>query len=1064
MRFTVTPLGGSRRDLAAVVGAIVDYLQPRSNGITGAATADGREGVTRYYADDGEEPGRWLGAGAAAHDLVGEVAADDLGAVLSGRDPRTGERLITAQGSAGRRHDLGVGQATKLEADGPRLYDEADAAAALGLSRTEVARMLDVGTALAVGHLAVTPAGDRANDRARDRVRTMSQVSGSYLLPSVDEAGERWITDHELDRCASAREHEVEPGVVRSLGAEDDLIPLADAARISGVTVRYLRRLAANYERDQDRIDRRLAAGEQPRGAYLVAQRGTRDQWLVRRQDLVAFLERRTPPAVRVGFDVTLTTEKSLGVLALLSDRATGRLVLDAIQHGNDTALDWLEQRAAQARVNGQRVAADGWTVASFRHLTSRALDPFPHHHNVVANTVDLPGSGSRALDARPLYRHARAASALATAEMRHRLSTQLGVRWRRGARGGWEVDGISDEVIREFSQRRAEIDEALADLEAELGRGADPAEVERAVLQTRPKKTHVPTSTLAADWHSRAAALGLDTDALAAICGPSPAVAEPSIEAIWTALAAPDGVCANGSVFTRGDLLAVLVDLDVGDDDRPHPLVVDAARLEELADAFLASPHVVRLQDGPEERYTTAEMLRLQKRIVARYERPRTRREHRVPNETIDAVLSGPHRHLTDEQRALVRSWCRGQPYRTAIGRAGSGKTTTVAACAEAWRRSGLRIVGAAVKGEAARTLAATSGIECETVAWYLAHDDPKALPLDARTVLVVDEASTLSDRDLDALMAMTERTGASLRLIGDPAQHGAVAAGGMFRVLCERHPVAELKTTHRLTDPGDRAAAEALRSGRIDEAFDHLADAGHLHVVDDELDLHRQMLSRWWDAHLRGDDHPMVDRRNVTRHRLNRLAHTLHRANGDVGEAELVASGDRRFSVGDRVAARRPARDLHPEGNRQAYVRNGAQGTVTALHEDALTVDFDGIGSIQVPRPFIDGPSPGLDHAYALTSYAVQGSTHPVSTSRIDTATRAEAYVDITRGRTANHLYLTQSPNGLADEALPTAPPLPIDDTSRQLERSTSELTAYELASLPGAGPSDRRGRALG
>jgi ATP-dependent exoDNAse (exonuclease V) alpha subunit len=207
--------------------------------------------------------------------------------------------------------------------------------------------------------------------------------------------------------------------------------------------------------------------------------------------------------------------------------------------------------------------------------------------------------------------------------------------------------------------------------------------------------------------------------------------------------------------------------------------------------------------------------------------------------------------------------------------------------------------------------------------------------------------------------------------------------------------------------------------------------------------------MLSRWRDAHLRGDDHPMVDRRNVTRHRLNRLAHTVLRANGEVGEAELVASGDRRFSVGDRVAARRPARDLHPDGNRKAYVRNGAQGTVTSLHEDALTVDFDGIGTIQVPRPFIDGPSPGLDHAYALTSYAVQGSTHPVSTSRIEpTATRAEAYVDITRGRDANYLYVTQPADTLGGETLLRAPAERTEEAALySLNRSSTKLTAYEL-----------------
>ena len=168
-------------------------------------------------------------------------------------------------------------------------------------------------------------------------------------------------------------------------------------------------------------------------------------------------------------------------------------------------------------------------------------------------------------------------------------------------------------------------------------------------------------------------------------------------------------------------------------------------------------------------------------------------------------------------------------------------------------------------MKSEATRTLATRPGIECETVAWYLATD-PQSFPLDVWTVLVVDEASTLSDRDLDALMGMAATTGASLRLVGDPAQHGAITAGGMFRVLCERHPqhTPELTTTHRLQNSHDRAAAQALREGRIDEAFDQLATAGHLHVVGDDLTMYRHVLGRWWDAQQAGLDHPMVDRRN--------------------------------------------------------------------------------------------------------------------------------------------------------------------------------------------------------
>src|SRR5690606_19800092 len=111
--------------------------------------------------------------------------------------------------------------------------------------------------------------------------------------------------------------------------------------------------------------------------------------------------------------------------------------------------------------------------------------------------------------------------------------------------------------------------------------------------------------------------------------------------------------------------------------------------------------------------------------------------------------------------------------------------------------------------------------------------------------TVLIVDEASTISDRDLDKLITLAEQTGSTLRLIGDPAQHSAVEAGGMFRVLCRcfRRNTPELATSHRLRNPHDRAAADHLRAGEIDRALSELAAAGHLHIVDNELDFYREM-----------------------------------------------------------------------------------------------------------------------------------------------------------------------------------------------------------------------------
>ena len=52
--------------------------------------AKGRED---YYAGRGEAPGEWIGAGAEALGLDGEVDAEGLGALMAGLDPASGEQL-----------------------------------------------------------------------------------------------------------------------------------------------------------------------------------------------------------------------------------------------------------------------------------------------------------------------------------------------------------------------------------------------------------------------------------------------------------------------------------------------------------------------------------------------------------------------------------------------------------------------------------------------------------------------------------------------------------------------------------------------------------------------------------------------------------------------------------------------------------------------------------------------------------------------------------------------------------------------------------------------------------
>ncbi len=584
MRFTVTALGATGgRSVAAVVGDIAEYL-------LGPRTEQGEDreadagGTGRYYADSGEGPGRWLGQGAAEMGLVGEVGGGEFRSVLGGRNPFTGERLITARGSAGRVGDLGAGSAARWTPGGEALYGIEDVATVVGWSRSDIGHAVDDGVHVAARRLfealAGTAGGGTTDPHPGD--------PGLVLVPVVDPDGSRLIPERELARLEALVTESRSGAAVLATGAGDDELSVAAAARLVGASPSYLARLCRAYREHQGDIDAAIAGGDTPRRAYLVARRDTTGEWRIRRDDLAAFAQRRRQPAVRVGYDITGTTEKSFSVLALLSGHDTRRQVLAAIEAANDTGLSWLERHAASARAGGKVVGVTGWTAASWQHLTSRRLDPFVHHHNVVANTVTDEAGRRRALDARRLYRNVRAASALATAQVRWELADRLGVAFRPGRRGGWEIDGIDDAVIDEFSQRTREINDAVRELEASLGRSTSLAEFRAAVASSRPAKETVSDEAAATDgWWQRATAHGLSPETLAGCLGRSrPTRLTRRLRArVLADLEA--AITTERSVFSRTDVLAALVDLPNPAGD--GPLVVPAAELEHLADDFLA-------------------------------------------------------------------------------------------------------------------------------------------------------------------------------------------------------------------------------------------------------------------------------------------------------------------------------------------------------------------------------------------------------------------------------------------------------------------------------------------
>ena len=515
MKLTVTAIGGVGRSAAAVARSVVDYLDGRRDdpavGILGA------NGMVGYLADSKEGPGRWLGAGAAFHGLTGAVDRDAFQRVLEGRHPVTGARLISARGSSQRAH-LAVGTAARLDPLGRPLYSAADAAALLGVPLREAVEMIVAG-------------------------KLCGEVDERRVLRVVATGGGEAVTDAEITRHLESAARPVTAEQVLVDGPADELLSVRQVADLLRVSPRYVRRLCERSTRggrEGERAEARLASTR-------VRERG---KWVyrIRRGDVAEFAAHREPPVARVGFDVTLTVEKSISVVAMLSSGSRQERFVRALDIANRTAIGHLDRVASVARRGGDVVHTEGLVTATFVHGTSRALDPHHHHHNVVANAVVDDLGAVRALDARALYRHAPEAAALATAALRWELR-DLGLGWWCRGDGIWEIAGCDDTVIGEFSQRRQEIAEIREAVAEQLGRPLSDGEDRTIWAATRPDKTNVDGPMLLADWRERAAGVGsTSTTASIGLTAPSRSRISPRPTSVdcWTTSPTQSEGCAH--------------------------------------------------------------------------------------------------------------------------------------------------------------------------------------------------------------------------------------------------------------------------------------------------------------------------------------------------------------------------------------------------------------------------------------------------------------------------------------------------------------------------------------
>ena len=194
-------------------------------------------------------------------------------------------------------------------------------------------------------------------------------------------------------------------------------------------------------------------------------------------------VEERAKKASRpvAGFDHTFSVPKSVSALWAVADGGTQALIVEAHHAAVSEVLDLFERDVAMTRVGTDagdgsvaQVEVRGVVAAAYDHYDSRSSDPQLHTHVVIANRVQGAHDGKwRTLDGRPIHRAVVALSEHYNAVLADHLSRDLGVSWGRRDRGprrnpGFEIDGVPDELLTEFSSRSRDIEETADGLIAE--------------------------------------------------------------------------------------------------------------------------------------------------------------------------------------------------------------------------------------------------------------------------------------------------------------------------------------------------------------------------------------------------------------------------------------------------------------------------------------------------------------------------------------------------------------------------------------------------------------------
>ena len=335
---------------------------------------------------------------------------------------------------------------------------------------------------------------------------------------------------------------------------------------------------------------------------------------------------------------------------------------------------------------------------------------------------------------------------------------------------------------------------------------------------------------------------------------------------------------------------------------------------------------------------------------------------------------FSGLTLALSAEQRAAVESITGERHLSVVSGYAGAGKSTMLHAARLTWEAQGKQVFGCALAGKAAKGLEESSGIASDTLAKRMMDLEKGRLALTRESVVVVDEAGMVENRQMAVLAKHCADAGASLVLVGDDRQLRPIGRGGAFNAAREMAGETAIESVRRQRLEWQREASVAFGRGQATAALGAYIEQGRVQWAASRGSARTALVRDYAAAVEQGQSTGGLlalahRRRDVAE--LNAEIRGRLKAQGRLGEEKrfTLRQGERRAEIdlaaGDRI--------VFTQNDRQLEVKNGSFGTVLELGEREVRVRLDDGAEKHIDL----GDYGHIEHGYAATMHKSQGAT---------------------------------------------------------------------------------------